>query len=266
MLAEFIVMFRESLEVAFVIGIMLAYLHKTKNQEYEKHIWLGAAAGLVISIALAYFFQFISGGFEANEELFEGVFMIITSALVTLLVFWIVKQKKIVETLQKEVAVKLEKNETFGLFLLSLTATLREGVEAVLFMAGIYINTGAISLIGGFVGVAAAVFVGVLVFEYAIKFNIGLFFKITTLILVLLAAGLFSQGLHELQEAKILPVIWTEHVYSLPLDKTNPLHEKGTIGSILKGLVGYDTSPSDLQVLGYAAYLITVYGIYKSSE
>ena len=267
MLAEFIVMFRESLEVAFVVGIILAYLHKTKNQNYEKHVWLGISAGLVLSIALAVVFQSLKGGFEANEQLFEGVFMIATSALVSWLILWVVKQKKVVENLQQEVKLKLEKKETLGLFLLALSATLREGVEAVLFLAGIFVNTGAISLIGGFIGIVAAVAVGILVFEYAVKFNLGRFFKVTTTILVLLAAGLFSQGLHELQEAKILPT-WMENVYDINppqnADGSYPvLHEKGVIGSIFKGLVGYDGDPSDLQVFGYTAYLLGVYILYK---
>jgi high-affinity iron transporter len=267
MIAEFIVMFRESLEVAFVIGIILAYLHKTKNQEHEKHVWLGFSTAIVLALVIAYLFQFVQGGFEANEELFEGIFMIITAALVSWLILWIVKQKKIVENLQNDVKIALEKKETSALFLLALTATLRESVEAVLFMYGILINTGGISLLGGLIGLVAAVIVGILVFEYSIRFNIGLFFRITTVILVLLAAGLFSQGLHELQEAKVLPT-WTEHVYDVnpPLypDGTYPVfHEKGAVGGIFKGLVGYDGNPSDLQIAGYAAYLVVMYLIYR---
>jgi high-affinity iron transporter len=269
-LAEFIVMFRESLEVAFVIGIMIAYLHKTKNEELEKHVHIGVAAGIVASLILAYAFQFIHGGFEANEELFEGTFMVITAALVSWFLLWIIKQKKVVERLEHDVKVKIEKNETFGLFMLAFISTLREGVEAVLFMAGIYISTGALSLTAALLGIVAAVIVGMLVFEYAIKFNINLFFKATTVVLVLLAAGLFSQGLHELQEAKVLPT-FVEHVYDINPPK-NPdgtyplLHEKGAVGSIFKGLIGYDGNPSDLQFLGYIAYLVAIYYIYKKTS
>ncbi|MBI5227849.1 FTR1 family protein [Candidatus Micrarchaeota archaeon] len=267
MIAEFIVMFRESLEVAFVIGIILAYLHKTKNQDQEKHVWLGVCSGILISIALVFAFQALKIEFEDHEEIFEGFFMITTAALVSWLILWVVKQKKIVENLQSEVKVVLEKNGMFGLFLLALTATLRESVESVLFMAGIYINAGAISLLGGFLGIAAAVIVGILVFEYAVRFNIGLFFKATTVILVLLTAGLFSQGLHELQEAKVLPE-WIEHVYDINPpqnpDGTYPLlHEKGAIGGVFKGLIGYDGDPSDLQVAGYLAYVAVMYAVYK---
>ncbi|MBI5227062.1 FTR1 family protein [Candidatus Micrarchaeota archaeon] len=270
MLPEFIVMFRESLEVAFVIGIILAYLHKTKNEDMEKHVWLGVSAGLVLSIVLAYLFQFLSGGFAANEELFEGIFMVLTSAFVSWLIFWVVSHKNIAQELRDQVKVKLDKKEAFGLFALALTATIREGVEAVLFMAGISLNIGSISIFGALLGVIAAIVVGILVFEYAVRFNIGLFFKITTAVLVLLAAGLFSQGLHELQEAKVLPT-YVEHVYNInpPVnaDGSYPLlHEKGPIGSIFKGLVGYDGNPSDIQIVGYIAYILGAYMIYKKGK
>ncbi len=257
-------MFRESLEIAFVVGIMLAYLHKTKNQDLEKHIHLGVASGIVASILLAYGFQFIQGGFAANEELYEGIFMVVTAAMVSWLILWMAQQKKFVEKLQQDMKVNIDKNQTFGLFILAFVATLREGVEAVLFMAGISINTGALSLGAGFLGVVFAIIIGILVFEYAVKFNINMFFKVTTVILVLLAAGLFSQGVHELQEAKILPT-WNEHIYDLQIPKTDLLGEKGIVGSVLKGLVGYDTAPSDLQVLGYLGYLGVVYVLYKNA-
>ena len=263
-LAEFIVMFRESLEIAFIVGIMLAYLHKTKNPDMEKHIHLGVASGIVSAIIIAYLFQFVQGGFDAHEPLFEGVFMVITAALVTWLILWMVQQKKFVEKLQENMKVKLEKKETFGLFMLAFVSTLREGVEAVLFMAGIYLNTGVLSLAASLAGVVCAVLLGVLIFEYAVKFNANLFFKVTTMILILLAAGLFSQGLHELQEVKLLPT-WVDHIYNLQVKETDTWGEKGSVGSVLKGLVGYSTQPSDLQVVGYLLYLGVVYYLYKKN-
>ncbi|MBI5051625.1 FTR1 family protein [Candidatus Micrarchaeota archaeon] len=267
MLAEFIVMFREALEVSFVIGIVLAYLHQTKKQEYEKHVHLGLGTGIVGSLILAYLFQFVQGGFEASEELYEGVFMILASALVTWLILWMMGQKEVVTRLKKEVQTKIDQKESMGLFLLVFVAVLREGIEAVLFMAGILVNTGGLSILGGLLGLVAAVVVGILIFEYSMKFNINLFFKATTVLLVLLAAGLFSQGIHELQEAKVIPT-YIEHVYVInpPAnpDGTYPLmHEKGAAGSILKGLFGYDGNPSEFQIAGYFAYLAAVYGIYR---
>lgn len=261
-LAEFIVMFRESLEVAFVIGIILAYLHKTKNLEYEKHVWLGLAVGVFLTILLAMSFGFSEELFAQSEELFEGVFMIVTALLVTWLVMWIAKQKKVVEALQRDVKTRIAQGSAFGLFMLTTVSVLREGVEAVLFLTGIFLTTETLSLAGALMGMATAIVVGILVFEYAMRFNIGLFFKVTTAVLVLLAAGLFSQGLHKLQEAGVLPV-WMEHVYDLGWERTSLLGEKGAAGGILKGLIGYDTNPSDLQVLGYLLYVGAVYAYYK---
>ena len=270
MIAEFVVMFRETLEAAFVVGIILAYLHKTKNTEHEKHVWSGVGAGIVLSLILAYLFQFVQGGFESHEEAFEGVFMVATSLLVTWFLIWIVNQKHIVKSLQNEVKIALEKSTPFALFSVAFTSIAREGVESVLFMAGIFSSTGAVSVFGGLLGLAAAVVLGILVFEYAVKFNISLFFTVTTVLLVLLAAGLFSQGIHELQEARILPT-FVEHIYDINpavnSDGTFPLlHEKGTIGSIFKGLVGYDGDPSDLQVAGYLLYLISFFSYWKFSN
>ncbi len=267
MLAESIVIFRESLEVAFVIGVILAYLHRTGNESQEKQVWLGVGCGIVLSITLAGILLALKVNFESNEPLFEGVFMVITAGLVTWLILWMAKQKKMVEGIRENVRVSLERKETLGIFLLALTATLREGTEAVLFIEGIYTSTGALSLPGLFIGMALAILVGMLVFKYAMKFNIELFFTVSTFVLVLLAAGLFSQGVHELQEAKVLPA-WIEHVYDInpPLNPDGtypPLHDHGAIGSILRGLIGYDGAPSDLQVLSYVGYLGVVYLLYR---
>lgn len=260
-LAEFIILFREAFEAILIVGIMLTYLAKTKNTSYNKYVWGGVLAGLFLSVVLAFVFQFSEEAFAKNEELFEGMFMVGTALLVTSLIMWVLKQKNISEEIKSGVRITLEKGESFGLFLLSTMAILREGVEVVLFLAGIYITTGGLSLIGASLGVFAAIGLGVLIFRQAAKFDMGLFFKATALVLIIMAAGLFSQGLHELQEAKVLPV-WVEHVYDLQIPKTETMGEKGVVGGILKGLTGYDTAPSDLQVVGYLAYLGCAYLYY----
>ena len=267
MFAEFFIMFRESLEIALVLGIILAYLHVTKNQKQEKNVYLGASAGLVASMFVAYLFQSFLGGFEQNEELFEGVFMLATSVLITWLLLWMFKQTSFIESLRRDVKTKIEHGGKFGLFILAFTIVFREGVEIVLFMYGLFTSTGSISLIGALLGVAAAVVIGVAAFYYSVKFNLSLFFKVTMVVLVLLAAGLFSRGVHELQEANVLPT-FIEHIYDIT-PKINPdgsypvLHEKGAIGGVFRGLLGYDGNPSDLQVAAYLAYVLFTFLLYK---
>lgn len=267
MLAEFIVMFRESIEAALIVGIILAYLHKTKNQEHEKHVYLGVAWGIVASLLVAYGFQFVQGGFEAHEELFEGVFLLIATILVTWFVLWMMQNKNIAEEIRKEVKVTLDSKKTTALMFLAFTSVFREGIEAVLFMAGIAISTGGLSIIGGLLGVVAALIVGYFIFERAMRFNIGAFFKITTILLIFIAAGLFSHGIHELSEIGLFPPL-IEHVWNVNppqnSDGSYPLlHERGIIGSMAKALFGYDGNPSLIRVISYVSYLGVVYLISR---
>ncbi len=270
MLAEFIVLFRESIEAALIIGIMLTYLHKTGNLKHERHVWLGTASGILASIAFAAILNSLYGGFGVYEELFEGIFMVIASVLVTWFMLWMLSQKNIAQKIRDDVKSSMASASSSALFTLAFVSIFREGAESVLFLSGIYFSTGSLSLISSFMGMAAAVLVGIAIFEYAKKIDLALFFKYTTILLALLAAGLLSQGVHELQEAKVIPTT-IEHVYNINPpqnpDGSYPLmHEKGYVGSILKGLIGYDANPSLEQVIAYLGYLAGFFFLYKKQK
>ncbi|OIO21584.1 high-affinity iron transporter [Candidatus Micrarchaeota archaeon CG11_big_fil_rev_8_21_14_0_20_47_5] len=270
MLAEFIVLFRESLEIVLIVGIMLACLRKTGNHGQEKHVWLGTAAGIIISIAFAVALKFFFGGFGESEALFEGLFMVLACALVSWFLLWVLAQGNIAEGIRSEIKAKTCSANPQALFFTVLIAVLREGIETVLFVFGIYFSTGSLSLVSSVLGIAAAITAGVVFFFFSAKLDISTFFKLTTVLLVLLAAGLLSQGVHELQEAGVLPT-YMAHIYDINPpqnpDGTYPLlHEKGYFGSILKGLVGYDGNPSIEQVIAYLGYLAGFFVLYKGHK
>ena len=263
MIAEFIIMFREAIEASLIVGIMLAYLHKTQNQDQEKHIYLGVGSALVVSILAAYGFSFIQGGFDAHESLFEGVFLILATAFITWFILWMMENKKIAEKIRNDMKTALDSNQTKGLFAIAFISVFREGIEAVLFMAGIKLETGGISFLGGLLGLVGALIVGYFIFEKAKKFDLNAFFKVTTIFLVLIAAGLFSRGVYELSESHVIPE-GIEHVWDINpqvnADGSYPLlHEDGTIGSMAKALVGYDGDPSLAMIVGYVGYIGCVY-------
>ena len=111
---------------------------------------------------------------------------------------------------------------------------------------------------------------GYFIFVGSKKINIKAFFNATSVILVLFAAGLTAHGVHEFQEAKILPT-YVEHVWDINPevnpDGTYPaLHENGYIGSILKGLLGYNGNPSLLEVISYIAYIVLVIILWRNIE
>jgi high-affinity iron transporter len=266
-LAEFVVVFREVFEIALVLGIMLVYLKKTKNTKHSRMVYLGGAAGIIASVLAAAGFEIFAGGFEAHEALFEGITLVVAAALVTWLNLWMFAQKNISKSIEKGVKARIGKREDWGLALFAFIAVFREGVEMVLFLYGISVSTGAISAVSALFGAVAALALCYAMFLQATKLNLHTFFVVTSIMLVVLAAGLLSQGVHELQEAHVLPET-VEHIYDITpvqnADGSYPMmHEKGAIGSALKGLIGYATAPTLEQVAAYAGYLAFVFFAYR---
>jgi len=270
-LSSFLITSRETLEAALVVGIVLAYLNRTNNEQYKKTVYYGIFAGIVLSIFSAFLFNIFAGGFEGRaEELFEGFTMLFAAVLLTTMILWMMRQRKhLSRNIEKKVAAHIEMDKAFsyGIFLLIVIAVLREGVETVIFLYALNLSSG-ISFIGGVLGVITAIAIGWLFFIGTRKINLKKFFSISSIFLILIAAGLVAHGIHELEEANILnPII--EHVWDInpvaPLASQGiyPLmHEKGAVGSFFVGLFGYNGNPSLLEVLFYAAYLIGIFYLY----
>lgn len=263
MLSEFIITFRETLEVALIVGIILSYLTKTKETKYNPVVYVGLVAGLVASIIGAILFNTLAGGFEgAAEQIFEGITMLLGAIMLTTMILWMMKQGKIAEKLEAQVAVHLSTAQRFDLFLLVFLAVLREGIETVIFLNAAAIATGENTLVGSVLGIAAAVVLGYLIFVAAVRVPLKKYFTVTSVLLLLFAAGLVAHGVHEFEEAGVIPII-VEHLWdvnpALNPDGSYPaLHEKGLIGEFMKGLFGYNGNPSLVEVLSYVLYLVVL--------
>ena len=271
MIESFIITFRETLEVALIVGIILSYLVRTKQTRYNNVVYVGVAFGIVASIIGAFLFNYLAGGFSGRaEEIFEGIIMLVGAFLLTTMILWMMKQKHIAVELEQKVATKIAETYKLGLFLLVFAAVLREGIETVIFLgAASFVSTNN-NLVGALIGIIVAIFLGYLIFVGSMKINIKKFFNITSILLILFAAGLVAHGVHEMQEANIIPTL-IEHVWDInPLvnpDGSYPfMHEKGYIGSILKGLFGYNGDPSLIEILSYLTYLVIVFVLWKNIE
>ena len=271
MIASFIITFRETLEAALIVGIVLSYLARTKQTKYNNVVYLGLASAIVASIIGALLFTNLAGGFTGRaEEIFEGVTMLIGASLLTTMILWMMKQRHIAEELQSRVAAEVAETHRFGLFSLVFVAVLREGIETVIFLGAASFVSANNSLLGAGAGILAAVLLGYAMFAGSMRVSLTRFFGITSILLVLFAAGLVAHGVHELQEAALIPTV-VEHVWDInpPVnpDGTYPLlHENGYGGSILKGLFGYNGNPSLIEVSSYVGYLLLVGGLWRRIE
>lgn len=266
MLQSFIILFRETIEAALVVGIVLGYLVRTGQNEYKKSVYLGLAAGVAASVSGAFGFQILAGGFSGRaEEIFEGITMLVGAVLLTTLIIWVIRKSAQTAELERKVANRIEGTRRAGLFLLIFFAVLREGIESVIFLSAARFASGENNLLGAGLGLAAAVVLGLLLFRGSLRINLRSFFTVTNILLILFAAGLVAGGVHELQEAGVIPIV-LEHVWdinpSTSGDSYPVLHENGLLGGIAKGLFGYNGNPSLIEVLSYLGYLISVLSIW----
>ncbi|MBT4333673.1 MAG: high-affinity iron transporter [Candidatus Cloacimonetes bacterium] len=271
MLASLLITFRETLEAALVVGIVLGYLSKINKKEMFKNVYYAVGAGIFASILGAVIFNVFSDGFEGRaEEIFEGITMLAGAALLTTMIMWIIGKSDIAVKITKDVDNSLVKKGAIGIFMIVFMAILREGIETVIFLNASVYASGESSLIGAIIGILIAIALSFLLFKGLMKISLKKFFLVTNILLILFAAGLVAHGLHELQEAKLFPVV-IEHIWDVNpevvVDGSYPaLHEKGAVGSIFKGLFGYNGNPTLLETIAYWLYLISIIFIWKKKK
>ncbi len=245
---------REGIEAALVIGIILAYLTKIDQKPLRRYVYSGAGAAIAASVVGAILFAILIGEFEGTaEQLFEGIAAILAVIVLTSMIFWMMKAAKdIRKHVEQRIDLLVDRRQVAGLASLAFVAVFREGIETVLFMAGLTSagTTPGDVAVGVGIGLLVAAFVGYGLFAASWKINLRRFFQVTGIVLIIIAAGLFSLGVHELQEAGVLPWL-SGTVYDLTAVFSvdgNPL------ASVLRGLVGYSDAPTQLEVVAYFAY------------
>ncbi len=264
MTAALIITLRETLEAALVVGIILAYLEKSGNLKHKKHIWYAVLAGVLVSVIAAFVLKAIGQEFEGTaEQIYEGVTMLLASGLLTWMILWMLtKRKNLKSNIENKVAAHIQDNHPMGLFFLTFVSVIREGIETSIFMqAASFENQGQNLLLGGILGIVLAIILSYILFKGIKKIQLKKFFTVTSVLLILFAAGLLAHGIHEFQEAGVIPII-TEHIW----DTNGFIDEKGGFGGILSGLFGYNGNPSLIETISYFAYLIVIALTWRAIE
>lgn len=264
MITSFVITFREALEAALIVSIMAAYLVKIKRRDLTKYLYWGSAAAIFASIAVATIFMTVYGGLEGRaEEIFEGIATLTAAAVLTYMIFWMSgHSKEIKGELQDKLDVAVSKKAVYGIGTLAFVSVFREGVETVLFLGATAIQSPGDTILGAGLGIGTVLLMSVLLFKGIYRLDIRKFFAYTSMILLVFAAGLTAYGVHELNEAGVIPAV-IDHLWDInpPLnpDGTYPaLHEKGSIGVIFKSLVGYNGNPSLTEVIAYIGYWLFI--------
>src|SRR6266852_619578 len=203
MLQAFIITLREGVDAALIVGITLAYLTKIGRAELRKTVYAALGAAFLGSIAVAV----VISRTHLNQEVFEGWVMLIAAFfVVTMVIFMMKTGRKLKGQIEGKVGLLAGNDAWFGLFIFIFLMVLREGVETVLMLAGVSLNsTELMSFLGTLLGVLVAIAFGVMFVKGSVRINLQKFFRVTTAILFLVAAQLVIAGLHELSENEVLP-------------------------------------------------------------
>ena len=215
-LESFVVALREGIEVALVIGMLLAYLNRTGRRAYGRYALLGLGTAVLASLGIAALLQ--RYGLDAERPAVEGSLMFVAAALVASLVAWMWRTgRSIRRRLERRLDALMTAADTaasdlraaLGVFAFAFLMVLREGVETVLFLAalsGTPGGSGLTTLGGSGLGLVLATLFGVLLVRGSVRVNLRRFFGVTGLVLLVLVAKLVAGGLHEFFEAGLLPV------------------------------------------------------------
>lgn len=254
----FLLSLREGLEAALVIGIVLGALHKLKQTHSMRYVWFGVGAAVVASLGMALGLNALGAKFEGrSEQIFEGTLMLFAAVVLTAMIFWMQHTgAHLKERLTADVKTATHSaRQGASLFLLAFLAVFREGVELALFLiAAAFASSPKQTLVGAVLGLAAAAGLGLLLFATTIRLNLKLFFQVTSLLLIVFAAGMVAYGCHELIEAGLLPGLVD------PLYNVNALlDDKAGAGLLLKTLFGYNGNPALFETIAYLAYYAVIW-------
>ncbi len=257
MFSNYLIGLREGIEAALVVSILLTYLVRTNRNPLIKFVWYGVSAAVVASIFIAVGLESISGELsETLEPIFAGTVSFVAVGFVTWMIFWM---KRSAKTISSDLRTQLDNAAVSGgaiaVAAMAFVAVLREGAEtAIFFWAAAHATGNSLaSVVGLVLGLGTAVIVGWLFYRSTSTINLSKFFKITSILLVFVAAGVLSYGIHEFQE-----VGWFPGDGDVLIDLSGVLVEGSFLATLAAGLFNLKPTTTTLQVIGYAIYSVTV--------
>jgi len=256
MFVPFLIMLREGLEAALIVSLIASYLKRTGRGQWIGTMWIGVflAAGLCLGTGVL--INETTGEFpQKQQELFEGIVAVIAVVILTWMVFWMRKvSRNVKQQLEQAVDNALQRGNHHGwaLVMMVFFAVAREGLESVFFLlAAFQQDVGIWPPMGAMLGLATAIVLGFLLYWGGIRLNLGVFFKWTSLFILLVAAGLAAGAIRAFHEAGLWNLF-----QETAFDLSTVLSTHTLFGTLLEGIFGYQETPSVSEVAVYLLYLI----------
>jgi high-affinity iron transporter len=262
MIPTFVIFLREGIEASMIVAILLAYLDKIGQRRHFRDVFLGVAAAMVLVIGGGVVAYLVIKQYDGStvQTVFETVTYLVAASVLTYMTFWMQSHSRTMSAeLQRRSKEALHGKTRFGLGLLAFQAVGREGLETMVFTLAIVFASSSQAatrahgrglLLGAVLGLAVAMAIAYVIFKLGRRLNLGMFFRIIGVVLMVFAAGLLADAVENMQKLGWLPFL--EH----PVWNTSSsLSESSSLGDVFHSLLGYAEQPTVLQLVVWVAFV-----------
>lgn len=259
-MGTFLIGLREGLEATLIVSIVGAFLARSGRS--IRPMFVGVGLAVVLSIAVGVGLDLLSAALpQRQQEMLETVVAVVAVVFVTTMISWMNRNAMHLKgELEHDAARALRRGGSLALVMMAFLAVLKEGFEtAVFLLAAAQATHGSpvAAMFGAVVGIAVAIAIGVGIFFGGLKVNLGRFFRITGVFLVLIAAGLVTSALRTAHEAG-----WVDIGQRQVLDLSSWMPAHSVQGAVVTGMFGIPSDPRLIEVLGWLLYAVPVLLIF----
>lgn len=255
MFTTFVIGLREGLEAALIVGIVAAFLIQKGNRSSIKAMWAGVGLAIIACLLVAFGLSIADQRLPLKaRETMEGSLTLLAVAGVTYMLVWMKRHSRNLKSdLETKTAVALDQNSIKALVVLAFVAVIREGLETAVFLFAILEGSSNVTLglVGALLGVAIASALGYAIYKGGARVNLSRFFRVTGVVLVLVAAGLVASSIHEFAEAGVLP--WWQ---TPALDLTAIVAPGSIRAGLLTAFLGVQAVPTYAELAGWLLFLV----------
>ncbi len=256
MLVAYLIMLREGIEAALIVGIVAGYLRQTGRSRFMPAVWLGVVLAAVLCVAFGIVLNLTSQEFpQKQQEFFEGAIGLVATVVLTSMVFWMRKAARSIKAeLHDSVDAALRPGDRQGLALVGMAffAVGREGLESVFFLLATFQQSVGFGVpLGAMLGVATAVGIGAAIYVGGVRLDLRRFFRWTGVFIIFVAAGLLANALQSFHEAGL----WNG-LQQQAYDLSTILPADSVVGTLLGSFLGYQEAPTLGALLLYVAFLV----------
>jgi high-affinity iron transporter len=255
MLPTFVIGLREGVEATLIIGIVAAFMSHEGRRDMLRNVWLGVGLAVAICLAVGVALDVVDSELpERRQEMLETVVAVLAVGAVSFMILWMGRHARgLKRELEANAATALATGSAAALVGMAFFAVLREGLETAVFLLAVFQDATdpASAGIGAVLGLAAAVGIGVGIYRGGVRLDLARFFRVTSVVLVLVAAGLLASAAGTATEAG-----WLTSFQSHPLDLSWLVVPGTWTSSLLTGMLGLQPHPSVAQIAVWLAYAV----------